>query len=315
MENIEVSVICNTFNHGKYIREALEGFIMQKTNFPFEVLVHDDASTDNTAEIIREYEEKYPDIIKPVYQTENQYSKGVAVTVAFGLSRAKGKYLALCEGDDFWTDPLKLQKQFDALENHPEIDMCVHAAYKIDADSGEKCGRMAPKKMEKEKLFSVEEVILEGGNGQVATSAIFYRKSMMDKVPEYRRKHSFDYTLQINGAMRGGLLYLGEFMSAYRTSVSGSWTQRVWGNREKRLQHLDRTLDMLKILNEETEFKYNDAIQTRTLLTEISKLTVDSNYKAMLSKRYKPVFKNFPIKRKIKIIVGACFPLLLKLKK
>ena len=86
---------------------------MQKTDFPFEILIHDDASTDGTADIIREYEAKYPDIIKPIYQTENQYSKGIKVSQVYQFPRAKGKYIALCEGDDYWTDPYKLQKQVD----------------------------------------------------------------------------------------------------------------------------------------------------------------------------------------------------------
>ena len=99
-DNICVSIICNTYNHEKYIAHALESFLMQKTDFSFEILVHDDASTDSTPDIIRAYVEKYPNIIKPILQTENQTTKGVYVTQAFQFSRAKGKYIAFCEGDD-----------------------------------------------------------------------------------------------------------------------------------------------------------------------------------------------------------------------
>mgnify|MGYP003311220885 CR=1 FL=1 len=99
---------------------------MQKTDFAFEVLVHDDASTDKSAEIIREYTAKYPDIFKPIYQTENQYSRGVKISATFLYPQANGKYIALCEGDDYWTDPLKLQKQVDFLEANPEYVMCSH---------------------------------------------------------------------------------------------------------------------------------------------------------------------------------------------
>ena len=117
--DIKISIICNAFNHARYIRDTLDGFVMQKTDFKFEILIHDDASTDETADIIREYEAKYPDLIKPIYQKENQYSKDVWITDVFQLRRSKGKYIALCEGDDYWTDPDKLQKQYDALESHP----------------------------------------------------------------------------------------------------------------------------------------------------------------------------------------------------
>ena len=118
---ILVSICCITYNHEKYIRDAIEGFLMQKTDFPFEVLIHDDASTDGTADIIREYETKYPDIIKPIYQTENQYSKGIKISATYNYPRAKGKYIALCEGDDYWIDPYKLQKQVDFLEHMKNV--------------------------------------------------------------------------------------------------------------------------------------------------------------------------------------------------
>lgn len=115
-----VSICCLTYNHAPYIRQCLDGFMMQKGNFPFEVLIHDDASTDGTQDIIREYEEKYPEIIKPIYQTENQYSKGVSVSYSYQFPRAKGKYVTLCEGDDYWIDSCKLQKQTTFLEKNEE---------------------------------------------------------------------------------------------------------------------------------------------------------------------------------------------------
>ena len=128
-----VSICCLAFNHEPYIREALEGFLMQKTDFPIEVLIHDDASTDGTASIIREYEERFPDIIKPIYQTENQYSKGIKnISGIFNFPRAKGKYIAMCEGDDYWTDPYKLQKQIDFLD--PVFSQCEDRDGRQDGD-------------------------------------------------------------------------------------------------------------------------------------------------------------------------------------
>lgn len=114
-----VSISCITFNHEKFIKDAIKGFLMQKTTFPVEILIHDDASTDNTANIIREYEKKYPWLIKPIYQKENQYSKKDGTIGRTQRGRAQGKYYAMCEGDDYWIDPLKLQKQVDFLERNP----------------------------------------------------------------------------------------------------------------------------------------------------------------------------------------------------
>ncbi len=119
-----VSISCITYNHENFIRAALEGFLMQETTFPVEILIHDDASTDETAAIIREYQQKYPDLIFPIYQTENQHSKGIKISATYQFPRARGKYIALCEGDDYWIDPLKLQKQVDFLEANHEYGIC-----------------------------------------------------------------------------------------------------------------------------------------------------------------------------------------------
>lgn len=122
-EPLMVTIRCITYNHEPYIRQCLDGFVMQKTNFRFEAIVHDDASTDGTATVIREYAEKYPDIIKPIYETENQYSKHDGSLQRIMSAHMRGKYIAVCEGDDYWIDPLKLQKQVDFLEANPEYGL------------------------------------------------------------------------------------------------------------------------------------------------------------------------------------------------
>lgn len=123
-----LSIRCTVYNHERYLRKCLEGFVMQKTNFRFEAIVHDDASTDNSAAIIREFAEKYPDIIKPIYQTENQYSKHngrVRKAIDAAIS-PESKYIAICEGDDYWIDSNKLQRQVDFLEDNPDYTYTCH---------------------------------------------------------------------------------------------------------------------------------------------------------------------------------------------
>ena len=121
-----VSIRCLVYNHEPYLRQCLAGFVMQQTTFPFEAIVHDDASTDGSAAILREYAEKYPDIIKPIYETENQWGKGTISKSMDAAMHPNSKYIASCEGDDYWTDPNKLQIQVDFLENHPDFALTVH---------------------------------------------------------------------------------------------------------------------------------------------------------------------------------------------
>ena len=122
-----VSVCCITYNHASFIRKCLDGFLMQQTDFPIEILIHDDCSTDGTTEIIQEYAAQYPDLIFPMYEEVNQYQQGKATEIDFyNYRRARGKYIAYCEGDDYWTDPLKIQKQVDFMETNPEYSVCFH---------------------------------------------------------------------------------------------------------------------------------------------------------------------------------------------
>ena len=236
-----VTVICLAYNHVAYIREALEGFVRQRTDFPFEVLVHDDASTDGTTDIIREYAERYPHIIHPVYQTENQYSKGACIARDYLFPLVRGRYVALCEGDDCWTDPLKLSRQVAALEAHPELDICAHRALKVrncrpHGFEGPRGGT---------RVIPVERVI-RGGGGFVATSSLMCRRDAYLQDTPMRRELFLDYTLQIQGSLRGGMLYLSDCMSVYRRGVPGSWTAlHVRRGDTERFARFKRMLDAL----------------------------------------------------------------------
>ncbi len=267
--DVEVSVICNAYNHGKYIRDALNGFVMQKTDFRYEVLVHDDASTDNTADIIREFEAKYPDIIKPIYQKENQYSKDVWITDVYQVRRSAGKYLAICEGDDYWTDPDKLQKQYDALESHPEIDICVHASTLVNASDGSVNGTV--EHGSEVTVIPVEKVI-EGGGDFVSTNSIFVRREILAERRKFVDVCPLDYTYQISGSINGGMLYLPDNMSAYRVSVPGSWSVTSNKNRKANLSFVKELMAGLKQLDTDTNKKYHKMISKKLWRLFLSKV-------------------------------------------
>ena len=228
---VSVSVI--TYNHEKYIRQCLDGILMQNVNFPYEVLVHDDASPDGTADIIREYEAKYPDIIKPIYQTENQYSQGKTVS-KFNFDRARGKYLAFCEGDDYWTDPGKLQKQVDFLEAHPEYIACVHRTRVIDEFGNvNQSVEFPPNYDTHDYTLSDAENYLVGNGCAGHLSSLVCRNIFMtlpkDIYMNYLQcKANGDTKLSFLLTLNGRIRRFGDTMSVYRFITSGgtSWSTR-----------------------------------------------------------------------------------------
>ena len=209
-----VTIRCITYNHEPYIRQCLEGFVMQKTNFPFEAIVHDDASTDGTAAIIREYAEKYPDIIKPIYETENQYSKHDGSLRKVMDAHMRGKYIAICEGDDYWIDPLKLQKQFDFLESHLDYGL-VHTDFNIISESNIKEYRIRRKLGERQNVL--EQILL--GNYDIGTLTVMFRKDLYDSLPKYYLSKKFpmgDLPLWIEFAAVAKIKYISDVTANYR---------------------------------------------------------------------------------------------------
>lgn len=220
MEQPTVTVWCLTYNQKEFIKDALDGFVMQKTSFPFEVIVHDDASTDGTTDLIYEYANKYPDIIKPMIETENQWQKG-GLKHIIGIMNEKhrrGKYIAFCEGDDYWTDPSKLQRQVDFLDNHADYSMCFHSAkkkYETDTIAWIDCENIQDKDYDATDIFI---------NWTVPTASILCRKEAMDfyanlKHPELIQ--NYDIFIILSCAMVGKLRGMHEQMSVYRIQGGG----------------------------------------------------------------------------------------------
>ena len=221
MSNPLVSINCMTYNHKAFIRQCLDGFMMQKCSFDFEVLIHDDASTDGTQDIIREYEVKYPDIIKPIYQKENQYSKGIDPSLKYNAPRIKGKYIALCEGDDYWTDPYKLQKQVDFLESHPDYVMCSHRFNQYIQDKN-------LLEEEKDLTFQGADYDLKnliGGKWLTQTLTVMYRRGALD-LKEYESYGMSMDIILFYALLKNGKGYcFPDIMGTYRLHGGGVWSE------------------------------------------------------------------------------------------
>ncbi len=258
-----VSVVCTAYNHEKYIRHALNGFVTQETNFPFEVLVHDDASTDGTADIIREYESKFPNIIKPIYQTENQYSKKIKILKTFVYPKVQGKYIAICEGDDFWIDKNKLQKQVDYLENHSDCSFTFHPVHIVVNEKSNKNTRYWDKELD----FDAEKIIAVTGGGYgiaVPTVSMCFKTDIALNFPKFREIAPVgDLPLQILLSLNGFAHYFPDIMACYRQGHEGSWTAKRENNKEFDAKNCVNVIKMFTELNRYTEGKYQKVISHR----------------------------------------------------
>lgn len=225
MDKPKVSVCCTTFNHSKFLRAALDGFVMQKTNFPFEVIVHDDVSTDGTQDIIREYEKKYPNIIKPIYQTEKQFGVRPFLEEVI-YPRFQGEYVAINEGDDYWTDPNKLQKQVDFLDSHPDYSICFHPV-RVTFEDKEYEDFIFPNTTNPE-LFTLQNLLK--GNF-IQTNSVMYRwRFSKDFSPADMGSVGVipsDWYLHLLHAQVGKIGFINEVMSVYRRHSEGMWADSI----------------------------------------------------------------------------------------
>lgn len=301
---IKVSVYCLAYNHESIIRKCLDGFIMQKTNFCYEVIVHDDASTDKTASIIREYEEKFPDIIKPIYQSENQYSRGVNIKNRYILPKCKGEYIAVCEGDDFWTDENKLQRQYDLMEKHEDIILCVHRAKQINLETG--IESLYPQAKRTNGYVTAEEAILLGG-GYFPTCSFFYRRSLN----ALSNKHGFvtgDYLTMVSAAVQGKVYFMDECMAVKTFLLPSSWAYRHRNNVSAMIKHLQGLKLWMDEVDQNTSGQYALTIKMRKLKLDFEIDRAKGEYRKLLDKKYKPIIQQLPLKTKIATVIRAYAP-------
>lgn len=244
-----------TFNHENYIRDCIEGLLKQKTTFPVQVMIHDDASTDKTAEIVREYQLKYPKLIKSYCQKENSHTKlDKDKRRQEFMSWRVGKYDALCEGDDYWTDPLKLQKQVDFLEAHEDCAVVFHAAEHFNENTGFKKIHK-PKDAEKRNRYFMSEAIL-GGGGFMTTNSVMYRRALVMERPDWALKSPIgDVVLMLLLAIKGNIGYINDVMSTYRVMTPGSWTSSTQTLEKKRIHH-KKMLQVWLAFNKHTHYKH-----------------------------------------------------------
>ena len=309
-EEIAVSVLCTAYNHQSYIAKALESFVMQKTDFLFEVLVHDDASTDATAEIIRQYEEKYPHIIKPIYQRENQYQKGISPLKRILFPAAKGKYIAICEGDDYWTDPTKLQQQFEYMQEHPDCPLVGHESIKV-FENGDYLGKFSHYDFSAPGANCLSaEMVIEHVN-DFHTSSLFLRKESYLRNKDFIDTVSYyDYVIKILFAtdLSGDTYIIPQKMSAYRVSSVGSWSQRIRDDKKKYEQHINESIHTLETIDQYRDYKYTQFFEKEILNRKFKIETLNGNKAAWKQPQYQSLIQAMTRRQRIVNYLNLCMP-------
>lgn len=279
-----VTIRCTAYNQEPYIRDCLEGFVMQKTNFRFEAIVHDDASTDRTAAIIKEYAEKYPDIIKPIFETENQYSKHDGSLRKIMNEHMHGKYIAECEGDDYWIDPLKLQKQVDFMEGHPDFSLCGTNGLILWEEQAQRPNYFNSEIQSKE--ISFKEVT---SKWFFPTAGLLYKREIIDKYPNWTNKiYSGDLTLVLIAAYYGKIYYFRDYTCVYRKGLKESASAIVDKNR---LYVLKQHRMLYTYYAEFTNGKY-----AQELAVILSRINNQISYLELKSKNYFITWLKHPLR-------------------
>lgn len=239
-----VTISCTTYNQEEYIEQCIEGFLVQETDFSVEILIHDDASTDRTPEILKRYQSLYPHLIDVILQEENQFSKGVMVN-SFNFERAKGKYIALCHGDDYWIDKEKLRKQVAVMEKY-DVDICGHPAKEIDV-KGTDLHKLTGVKVENVSYFSAKDLIKRNGN-MLPFGSIMLTANAKAMMLQYMPPVMFHSGIQLLAALRNGLVILPDEMMAYRIDVPGSTTEIMLGDSDRKLNTTMNRVNSIKAL-------------------------------------------------------------------
>lgn len=253
-----VSVCCITYNQEKYIGEAIESFLMQKTNFGIEIIVNDDCSTDKTAEIIETYEKKHPELIRAIYQSKNQYSKGKKPLDDCILPFVNGKYLAICEGDDYWTDKYKLQKQVDFLENNSDYGMCFHKVRVVDVKGEQKNKVWAEYLGRKSRQIPIRKI---GVPETVHLSSTVIKTNLykVEKPKWVKNAIHGDYALALYMAVNSKVFFINEIMSAYRSGVANSLMtkRKKQADKSNEINYQKNRIETLKMADECYGYEFN----------------------------------------------------------
>lgn len=289
-----VSIWCITYNQVEYIRDALEGFLKQKTNFSYEVFVYDDASTDGTSEVLLEYQKNYPDIFRLYISDRNRWKDKDRRDFLYKLKvdNLDAKYIAMCEGDDYWTDENKLQVQVDYMESHPECSMYIHNSLWLDCTTNT-INAANTFDIADEGDINVDDIIIQK-KLHPATASFMFKRELYDSPIFFFKASVSDYPLLLCAAANGKIHYNSKAMSVYRFKSNGSYNSMLVSKFEMQTYYYLGLIDFLICYNNYTKSKYKSSVYIK-LLSVVNcyiractrhEMDVKTSYKMCLNEGY-----------------------------
>lgn len=295
---MKISVHMISYNHEKFIASAIDSVINQKLNVPFELVISDDCSKDATFQIIKEYESKYPEIISVIERKNNMGSMNNFLDT---FKHCRGEYIAICEGDDYWTNEHKLQEQYDLLENNRDVNLCFHA-YQEFNETTKQFTSISLNPNALLKHYSTSEVIL-GDGSMMATCSLFFRREVVENLPDWLNLAPVgDYFIQILGSLNGGALFLNKSYAVYRIGQSSSWSSNI-KSADAILSWFKRISTTLESLNTYTHSQFCneiDIIKSKYSMIILANSNIDLTYRRLLFNTYQ---KNLSVGFKLKWIL------------
>ncbi|HMS23229.1 MAG TPA: glycosyltransferase [Candidatus Saccharibacteria bacterium] len=268
-DTTKVSIVSISYNQEKYIRRTLEGFVRQKTNFRFEIIIGDDSSKDNTPRIIQEYTKKYPNMFKPILRKQNI---GPQKNLYDVLRKSKAKYLAICEGDDYWTDSNKLQKQVDYLDSHIDCSLCFHPV-KVEFENTKKNHIFPDETLDN---FTLAELLK---NNFIQTNSVMYRRQEYDNLPE--NILPLDWYLHLYHANNGKIGFIDNVMSVYRRHPGGIWwnsvnnIDEIW--KKYSVEHIQLFTELLKLFGDSPNYRKIIYEHIGSAINDINRIDEEQN--------------------------------------
>ena len=308
----EITVVVMTFNHKKYIGHALDSILSQKTDVDFDILIHDDCSEDGTYSILLKYQNKYPEKIRIIRQETRKF-----ITEGFNMMilnhvvpHINAKYVAYCDGDDYWCDELKLKKQYDFMESHPNYSMCFHCAYQLRPNND-----MSSKWFIKDEAdIGLKDLLNEKPGIPIATSSLFVKGDIFKDFSNWRKTYSVeDLPLYMTAALEGEIHRLPDIMCVYRQFSNGSWSSQNKDDVSRLVAHQENLIKGAKLFDEQTNYKYHVLVTNHIEGCEFRIARIKRDFKTIFSKKNKRFVKQLPRRENLSLKLQYRLPCLYNL--